>query len=448
MRCDAKTFVLLCIILPVCLCTGSYARESYIRVDSTVKGKARVFIRPSGEGQYREVAGEIPARIPLPDNKNYEVMMVKYDKFFFRYVGEKKDVHSPEEITITTHRELVWGRVILVAFIPLLGVLEYSRRMRIKREQELEDTLKEAEERAEEAELRAERSTMGIRIPEKIGKYEILEKIGEGGMAAVYKVKDSSGDIFALKVPHQRFLDNEEFMKRFAHEAKIGQSLNNPRIVRIYDYNLLTGTGLPFILLEFLEGQTLTEIRKKRGALEPGTALRYVREIALALEYAHSHHVIHRDIKPANVVITNKDQVKIMDFGVAKASDLTELTVTDTALGTPKYMAPEQIDSKAADIRADLYALGMIFYELLTGRLPYEDEDPYRIVIKKLTTPPVPPRNYNPTVPEEAEQIILRLIRKEPDERYQTASEVLTDLEKLGVSLQKDELKAEMTGDA
>lgn len=417
----------------ICFHTGAHAGEASIRVYSTVQGRAQVFLRPSGEGRYLEVAHEIPAVIPVQNNGNYEVLIVKYENFFFRSIGEKKDVHSPEIITITTRREILWARVLIVAFIPLLGALEYSRRMRTRKSLELAGSLKEAENRVEEAELRAERSAVETRMPEKIGDYHILQKIGEGGMATVYKAEDSSGDMYALKVPHPGYLENSEFMKRFAHEARIGQNLNNPYIARIYDYNMNAEKGVPFICMEFLEGETLGAIRKRAEVMEISAAIKYVREIAQGLHYAHSKNVIHRDIKPGNIVITPQDRVKIMDFGVAKAADLSELTVTDTALGTPKYMAPEQIDSKSADARADLYALGIIFYELITGRVPYEDQDPYKIVMKKLSAPPPPPGQFNHSIPPHIERCILRLIARDPRGRYQSASELLAELDGVGI---------------
>jgi serine/threonine-protein kinase len=285
--------------------------------------------------------------------------------------------------------------------------------------------------KTQEAEKKAEITTMSLNIPDRIGDYKVRDMIGKGGMAVVYKVESSYGDIFALKVPLPHVIDDEESIRRFRHEATIGQSLNHPYITRLYDFNSDKANGVPFICMEYVEGQSLASIIKDEAPLDGSRVMRYVKKIAEGLDYAHSKGIVHRDIKPANIMVGAKKSLKIMDFGIAKATDLSRMTQTDTILGTPMYMAPEQIDSKEVDLRADLYALGVVFYELATGELPFNETEPLKIVMEKIASEPIPPRSYNSNITPNMEKIIMKLPSRSPEDRYQSSAELLKDLEEM-----------------
>ncbi len=420
------------IMLLLALGGMAFPATSIIRVDSEVKGPTEVYIRPANTGAYRLAGHEIPCDIPVEPGKNYDVRIKRYANFFVYEQGEQKSIDSDyPAVSVSTSPDWAWDRVLIVIIIPFLLTLEWNRRNKALKARELEKDLEVSKTRAEEAERKAERSSLETPMPEKIGNYVVLARLGEGGMATVFKARDHYGDFYAVKVPHPRIFEDQEFLKRFTHEAKIGQNINHPHIVRLCDFNLNPSRGVPFICMEFVEGESMEDRIKSAVPLPLSQALDYVIQMAGALEYAHGKNIIHRDMKPANVMITAGDQVKVMDFGIAKARDLSTLTRVDSLLGTPSYMAPEQIDSKDVDSRADLYALGVILYECLTLKLPYEDEDPYRLIMKKLTQPPMPPCTYDHTIPLAVEGMIMKLIARKREDRYASATDLLTDLKRL-----------------
>jgi tRNA A-37 threonylcarbamoyl transferase component Bud32 len=420
-------FFILIIFFPASVKAG----ESTIRVDSDRKGEAQVLMRLYNTGGYKIMAHEIPATIKVDSNKTYDVMVVFEENFFFHYQGEKREIGAGETPTITTVGGVVWERVVAVALLPVLGVLEYNRRKKIRKARELEEDLRKTTEAAEDARVRTERLTVAGAIPGRIGTYQIVRKLGEGGMASVYKALDASEDVYALKVPDGKVFQDKEFIRRFIHEAKISKTLHHKHIVRTYDYNLDPEAGVPFICMEFIEGMSLSVLLENNSSLPLSRAIKYAREIAEALDYAHQNKVIHRDIKPGNLMITEKGSIKVMDFGIAKARDLSAVTKADTVLGTPIYMAPEQVDSKEVDHRADLYALGVILFEMTTGKLPFDDEDPFKVMMKKLSQKPPRPSTLNDLIPPLLDEIILKLLQKDPGARYQQASELLEDLKRV-----------------
>lgn len=428
---------ILSLILSLFSQSDVYGDESNIHIYSDINGKTEVLIRPCKTGEYRKAADALPAIIPVEKNRNYDILIIKYVSFIYRYRGEKKEVNSGSTITITTYREIASERVIIIIALPFLLIMELNRRKKAKKARLLEDKLKIAETVAEEAERRIEKTSLEVKIPEKIGHYKILEKLGEGGMAVVFKSQDEYGDIFALKVPNARFLNDPEFLKRFFHEINIGKSLNSPYIVKMYDSNINPDEGVPFICLEFVEGETLSSLMKREHRMDYSRILKFIRQMAEALKHAHSRGIVHRDVKPGNIMITPQYDIKIMDFGVAKANDLSAVTATDAMLGTPSYMAPEQIDSKEADSRADLYSVGVIFYELVTDQLPFTDPDPIKIVMKKLTLKPPAPSEIRDSVPADMETIIMKLVEKDIKLRYQSSEELLQDLENLSAKLKQ-----------
>ncbi|MHC9543023.1 MAG: serine/threonine protein kinase [Vulcanimicrobiota bacterium] len=414
-----------------------------IRIDTDRKRKTWIFYRNNSEqekntntGQSKKAdykcAGEYdtPCQFPVEPQGNYDIKVEK-NEFPYNYRGEKRLIGAGEMITITLDREFNYGLVLPPILLALLIVYEYIRRNKVKAAMAMQAELKSEQLKTQEAEKKAEITTMSLNIPDRIGEYKVRDMIGKGGMAVVYKVESPYGDIFALNVPLPHVIDDEEFMKRFRHEATIGQSLNHPYITRLYDFNSDKANGVPFICMEYVEGQSLASIIKDEAPLDGSRVMRYVKKIAEGLDYAHSKGIVHREIKPANIMVGIKKSLKIMDFGIANATDLSRMTQTDTILGTPMYMAPEQIDSKEVDLRADLYALGVVFYELATGELPFNETEPLKIVMEKIASDPVPPRSYNSNISPNMEKSIMKLLSRSPEDRYQTAAELLKDLEEM-----------------
>ena len=260
---------------------------------------------------------------------------------------------------------------------------------------------------------------------ELFGAYRLLEPLGKGGMAAVSKA-ERNGETCALKRPLAAFLEDPEFLERFRREAEIGRTLHHPNIVRIYERGDVGGT--PYFTMELVRGRTLQALIRERGALEPKQAAKVVSQVAEALDYAHLKGVIHRDLKPSNIMILDDGAVKVMDYGIARARRFDGLTLTGMFLGTPEYAAPETAQGQPTDARSDLYSLGVVFYEMVTGAKPFVGDTPFITMQKHCTESPVPPSTAAPGTPRPLEAIILRLLAKDPAGRYPGAEELLIEL--------------------
>jgi hypothetical protein len=259
---------------------------------------------------------------------------------------------------------------------------------------------------------------------EYFGDYRLLERLGRGGMASVYKA-ERRGELSALKRPLPVFLDEPEFLERFQREAEIGRTLHHPNIVRILERGAVD--DVPYFTMELVPGETLQAHLQHAGALDPRLAARIVVQIAEALDYAHLKGVVHRDLKPSNVMVLEDGMAKVMDYGIARARRFEGLTVTGSFLGSPEYVAPEAIEGKG-DARSDLYSLGVMFYEALTGRRPFTADTPFGVLRKHLTEPPPPPSLLVPGLPPELERIVLRLLDKQADRRHAGAEELVNEL--------------------
>jgi hypothetical protein len=257
------------------------------------------------------------------------------------------------------------------------------------------------------------------------GEYTLLAPLGKGGMAAVFKA-DRRGEVCALKRPLPALLEEPEFLERFLREAEIGRTLHHPNIIRILERGDVD--GLPFFTMELVEGETLSALLKREGALEPRAGTRIVSQVAEALDYAHLKGVVHRDLKPSNIMVLPNGVVKVMDYGIARARRFEGLTMTGAFLGTPDYVAPETVDGQGADARSDLYSLGIVYYEILTGRRPFHGDTPFVTIKKHCTEPPTPPSSLNGAIPAQLEGIVLRLLRKDPAERFPGAEDLLIEL--------------------
>jgi eukaryotic-like serine/threonine-protein kinase len=262
------------------------------------------------------------------------------------------------------------------------------------------------------------------------GRYSRLGRLGGGGMGEVYLAHDALlGREVALKVLRETYAGSAEFVERFRREAQHAAALAHPNIVQVYDAGE-TADGEPYMAMEHMPGGTLRDRLLERGALPPGTAAAVALQIAEALSAAHRHGVIHRDIKPENVLVTQNGDVKVADFGIAKAADATAMTRTSLVLGTVRYLSPEQAMGEAVGSASDLYSLGVVLYEMLTGEVPFQAEGPIAIAMKHVSQEPAPLWELAPEVPAFLNAVTLKLLEKDPEKRYESAEEVADDLKR------------------
>ena len=261
------------------------------------------------------------------------------------------------------------------------------------------------------------------------GRYHVLRKLGAGGMANVYLAEDQElGRRVAIKILNGRHANDAQFIERFRREAKNAAALNHPNIVSIYDRGEAEDTY--YIAMEYLDGRTLKELIVSRGAAPVNVAIEYARQILSALRFAHRHGIVHRDIKPHNVLVDGEGRVKVTDFGIARAGT-SQMTEAGSIVGTAQYLSPEQARGGEVDPRSDLYSLGIVLYELLTGKTPFDGETPVEIAMKHLSQTPKAPSKLRPDVPPELDMVVLRALSKNPDDRYQNADEMEADLERV-----------------
>ena len=258
-------------------------------------------------------------------------------------------------------------------------------------------------------------------------RYEILEKIGNGGMATVYKAKCHVLNRFvAIKILKEEFITDIEFIKRFKSEAQTAASLTHPNIVSIYDVG--NEGDVYYIVMELIQGKTLKEIIVEDGKLSWKWSVNIAIQIASALETAHKNSLIHRDIKPHNIIITEDGMAKVTDFGIAKAVSNSTITAFGTTIGSVHYFSPEHAKGGATDAKSDIYSLGIVMYEMLTGRVPFDADTPVSVALMQVQEEPIEPKKLNPQIPISVNNIILKAMQKDPMDRYQNATEMLIDL--------------------
>ena len=258
-------------------------------------------------------------------------------------------------------------------------------------------------------------------------RYEILEKIGVGGMATVYKAKCHVLNRFvAVKVLKEEFITDIEFIRRFKSEAQTAASLTHPNIVSIYDVG--NEGDVYYIVMELIQGKTLKEIIVEDGKLSWKWSVNIAIQIASALETAHKNNLIHRDIKPHNIIITEDGMAKVTDFGIAKAVSNSTITAFGTTIGSVHYFSPEHAKGGVTDAKSDIYSLGIVMYEMLTGRVPFDADTPVSVALMQVQEDPIEPRKLNPQIPISVNNIILKAMQKDPADRYQSVTEMLVDL--------------------
>lgn len=260
-----------------------------------------------------------------------------------------------------------------------------------------------------------------------LGKYRLLEKLGQGGMAQVYRAYQPDLDRYvAIKVLHPHLTADEDFSARFRREARAIAALDHHHIIHVYDF--AADQELAFLIIEYLEGNTLKEklrLLDDRDELMPlEEVVDLFKALAEALDHAHRQGVFHRDVKPSNVLITKAGRPVLTDFGIARIVDTTTITDGGGTPGTPAYMSPEQGKGESGDARSDIYALGVMLYQTCTGRVPFDADTPYAVILKHISAPLPSPRSLRPDLPEAIERVILKAMAKEPDDRYQTAGEM------------------------
>lgn len=272
------------------------------------------------------------------------------------------------------------------------------------------------------------------------GRYEILERIGGGGMALVYKGHDILlHRKVAVKVLRGQYVHDEEFISRFRREAQAAASLSHPNVVSIYDVG--QEGEVHYIVMEYIEGTTLNELIKQRAPLPVEEAVHIAAQICDALDHAHHNQIVHRDIKPHNILIGKNGRTKVTDFGIARASTSSTITQTGAVVGSVHYFSPEHAKGVTAGAKSDLYSLGIVMYQMLTGTLPFLGESPISVALKHLQEDVQDPRKINSFIPQSVENIILKAMRKNPDERYQTAGDMQNDLETCLLPSRKNEPK-------
>jgi eukaryotic-like serine/threonine-protein kinase len=260
------------------------------------------------------------------------------------------------------------------------------------------------------------------------GRYEILQVLGEGGMGVVYKARDRELDrVIALKVIRPGLASNPDIVARFKQELLLARQVTHKNVIRIFD--LSEAEGLKFITMEYVEGLNLKAFITQATKLPAEDATQIIKQVCQALLEAHEEGVVHRDLKPQNIMVDSQGRVKVMDFGLARSAELSGLTQTGGILGTPDYMSPEQVKGEEADARSDLFSLGIVFYELLTGRMPFQANTPYATLWKRVNDRAVPPAKLDPSVSAQLSQIVAKCLEPDPESRYQSAAEILRDLE-------------------
>jgi serine/threonine protein kinase len=261
------------------------------------------------------------------------------------------------------------------------------------------------------------------------GKYKIYDEVGSGGFATVYLGRNlETNEIVAIKVLNEQYTREPRYLERFRREAGLAERLRHPSIVRVFDHGI--ENGLHFLVMQFVEGLTLDKVLERRGSLPIGEVLSYVKQVCAGLQAPYEAGIIHRDIKPANLMITPDGRVKIMDFGIARVESMSTLTQSGMFMGTPRYLSPEMAIGVGADIRSDLYALGLLTYEMLSGSPPFDADNPWAVLRLQVEAQPEPLRQVRPEVPSWLEAIIVRAIAKDPAQRFQTPADMLAALEK------------------
>jgi len=281
---------------------------------------------------------------------------------------------------------------------------------------------------------------------DRLDHYKIDELVARSGMASIFRASDlNSGQTVAVKVPHPEMESDPLFFDRFKREEDIGQRMNHPGVMKVLTPAKEEERSQVYMVMEWVPGRLLRNILSEQQKLSPERATRITHEILEALEYIHRQGVVHRDLKPENIMVDENDKIKLIDFGLAGQQGSRRLTFAKLTqvMGTPNYIAPEQVKGKRGDARSDIYAVGVMLYEMLTGKVPFDGPNPFAIMNDRLLNNPVPPREHDPSISPELQEILYRALERDPHNRYPSAREFANDLahpEKVGI-----ESRAELT---
>jgi tRNA A-37 threonylcarbamoyl transferase component Bud32 len=350
--------------------------------------------------------------------------------------GEGAALPLPELLTEFVNPWVIMLVVLLLAGLVILAMIMRAIPARIgpaRRARPM--TRKPAQARVQPKQARIPHPVRGsaLRKADVLGNYRIVEKIASGGMATIYKaIHAKNGGLAVLKVPYDQFQNDRRFVERFRREAQLGQKLLHENIIRLFEYGA-SQDGQIYIAMEYLPGIDLRVYLDRYGKMPVKEAVRTVMQVCRALSYAHQKGIVHRDIKPENIMIPDKrskGRVVLMDFGVAHAAYLGTVGTRSSYLGTPYYMSPDQISRRQVDGRSDIYSLGVVFYELLAGKRPFDDADPLKVLIKHRESLPPRLRSVNPKIPLGLERIALKMLAKRPVDRYKSVEALLTALKR------------------
>ncbi len=268
------------------------------------------------------------------------------------------------------------------------------------------------------------------------GRYEIIQRVGGGGMAVVYKAKDRLlGRYIAVKVMNPSLSNDEEYIQRFQREAKNAASLSHPNVVSLYDVG--QEENIYYLVMEYIDGPSLKELIQQRGRIPPQEAIEIAIQIGEGLAHAHQMQIVHRDIKPHNIMVAPNRRYKVTDFGIARSSEESTITQTGSVMGSVHYFSPEQARGGEIGYPSDLYSFGILLYEMVTGKLPFDGDTAVSIALKHLQEPPPDPRNFNPNLPDGLCDLILKALEKDPGDRFASATEMIDALHQLRSSFDK-----------
>jgi serine/threonine protein kinase len=270
-----------------------------------------------------------------------------------------------------------------------------------------------------------------LRVGDQLDHYRIDALVARSGMASIFRATDlRTGRTVAIKMPHPEMESDPLFFDRFHREEEIGRMLDHPGVMRVLESD---DRSQLYMVMEWVDGRLLREILSEQGKLPPERAVRIALRISEVLEYIHKHGIVHRDLKPENIMVGDEDRIKLIDFGIAAKSGARRLTFTNLTqvMGTAEYISPEQVKGKRGDARSDLYALGVMLYEMLTGKTPFSGDNAFLVMNDRLLNNPVPPREIDPDISPELQEIVYRVLEREPKSRYASAHEFAWDLQHL-----------------